>query len=41
MIKAVLHRLGENPTDAVRLPLLPATAGAAAQAMAAAAERGE
>jgi 4-hydroxy-tetrahydrodipicolinate synthase len=41
VIKAVLHRRGEIPTAAVRLPLLPAGAAAADQAMAAAADLGE
>ena len=37
VIKAVLHRLGEIPTAAVRLPLLAASAAAADEAVAAAA----
>ena len=41
VIKAVLHRRGEIPTAAVRLPLLAAGAAAADQAMAAAANLGE
>lgn len=41
VIKVVLYRLGEIPTDAVRLPLLAASAEAAAEAMAAMCDRGE
>ncbi len=38
VIKAVLHRLGQIPSPAVRLPLLPASPAAAAAAAAVAHE---
>jgi 4-hydroxy-tetrahydrodipicolinate synthase len=41
VIKAVLHRRGEIPSAAVRLPLLPAAAAPADEAMAAVADLGE
>jgi 4-hydroxy-tetrahydrodipicolinate synthase len=41
VIKAVLHRRGEIPSAAVRLPLLPAGAAATNEAMAAVADLGE
>jgi 4-hydroxy-tetrahydrodipicolinate synthase len=41
VIKAVLHRLGEIPNPAVRLPLLPASAASAKAALAAAAMSGQ